>query len=85
MHGSRAFSITGGGGVIIIVLFLGTNVSRYRQCWFTLLPESWFSILSTTMALAYHLFYAFYLLKPTPLQKGVIILAKPIRRQLLCR
>lgn len=84
MHRSQAFSITG-GGVIIIVLFLGTNVSRYRQCWLTLLPESWFSILSTTMALAYHLFCAFYLLKPTPLQKGVIILARPIRRQLLCR
>lgn len=83
MHGSRAFSIT--GGAVIITVLLGTNVSGYRQCWFALLPVSQFSVLSLTMALAYHLFCAFYLLKPTPLRKGVIILTRPIKRQLLCR
>lgn len=43
------------------------------------LNHTWFSTPSITMALAYHLSCAFYLVKPTHLHKGVIIIARPVR------
>lgn len=33
-------------------------VSGHMQSWFALLPEPWFTILSLTIALTYHLFGA---------------------------
>lgn len=65
--------------LLLLLSLVCINVSEYRQGWFALLPEPWFSILSLCVALAYNLFCVFELVKPMPLHKEVTIVAGLLR------